>query len=184
MPSHYNIFKKYINNNFIETGTFKGEGVDVALSVGFKFVDSIEIFEEFYIKAKKKFLNNENVKIHLGSSESKLWEVISTKNEKLTFWLDAHYSGPISDPFQETHIKTGTPMSNLKTPLLIELEIISNHPIKNHIIMIDDMRCCGTEYFNFISRSQIEESIYKINNNYKIIYEDSWEKKDILVAIL
>lgn len=181
MPSHLHIFQKYITKYFIETGTFKCEGVALALQAGFENVDSIEIFEEFYTKAIKT-ISNPNVKFHLGSSESTLWDVIKDKNDKITFWLDAHYSGPTPDSFQETKIETGTPMSNVKTPLIKELEIIGKHPIKNHIIMIDDIRCCGTDYFDYLTKEDLEKAILNINPNYKIIYEDSWEPKDILVA--
>jgi hypothetical protein len=182
MPSHKHIFKKYLNKYFVETGTFKGEGLDIALDCGFEYVDSIEIFEEFFIKAKNKFKNNLNVKLYLGKSEDTLWDVIKNKNDKITFWLDGHYMGPISDVYQETFLKTGSPMSDIKTPILHELEIISKHHIKDHTIMIDDMRCCDTDLFDFISKKQIEECVLKINPNYKIYYENSWEPNDILIA--
>lgn len=183
MPSHLHIFNKYLTQHFVETGTFKCEGVLLALQAGFQYVDSIEIFKEFYDKATR-MVDNPNVKFHLGSSESMLWEVIKDKNYQMTFWLDAHYSGPTPDIFQETTIETGTPMSDVKTPLIKELEIIAQHPLKNHIIMIDDIRCCGTDYFDYITKQDLENAVYKINPNYKIIYEDSWEPKDILVAFV
>lgn len=60
--------------------------------------------------------------------------------------------------------------------------MFSEEKIKEHTIMIDDMRCCGTDLFDFISKDQIESSVLKINPNYKIHYENSWELNDILVA--
>jgi heterodisulfide reductase subunit A-like polyferredoxin len=75
-------------------------------------------------------------------------------------------------------------MSDKKCPLLDELEVIKNHPVKNHTIMIDDIRCCGTDYFDFITKEQLENKIKEINPKYVITYEDSWEPKDILVARL
>lgn len=182
MPSHKHIFEKYINKYFVETGTFKGEGVDIALLSNFEFIDSIEFFEEFFLKAKEKFSHIKNVKLHLGKSEDNLWNIIKEKNEKITFWLDAHYMGSTADVYQETVLTTGSPLADIKTPILKELEIISKHHIKEHTIMIDDMRCCGTDLFDFISKEQIERSVLKINSNYKIYYENSWELNDILVA--
>ena len=181
MPAHKHIFEKFINKYFVETGTFKGEGIDLALSCNFQFIDSIEFFEEFYVKAIKKFANIKNINLHLGKSEEILWDVIKNKNEKITFWLDAHYMGT-ADSYQETFLITGSPLADIKTPILHELEIISKHHIKDHTIMIDDMRCCNTDLFDFISKKQIEDCILKINPHYKIHYENSWEPNDILIA--
>lgn len=184
MPSHKHIFEKYISKYFVETGTFRGDGIDIALECEFEYIDSVEIFEEFFIKAMDKFKNNSKVNLHLGKSEDVLWDIIKNKNDRITFWLDGHYMGPISDTYQETVIETGSPMSDIKTPILHELQMISKHHIKNHIILIDDMRCCNTDLFDFISKRQIEDYILKINPNYKIYYENSWEPNDILVATI
>lgn len=184
MPAHKHVFEKYINNFFVETGTFKGEGIDIALNSGFNLIDSIEFFEEFFLKSKKRFEHVNNVNLYYGKSEEKLWDVIKNKNEKITFWLDAHYMGPVQDEYQQTKLTTGSPLADTKTPILRELEIISHHHIKEHIIMIDDMRCCGTELFDFISKKQIEDAVLKINPNYNIHYENSWVLNDILIAKL
>jgi hypothetical protein len=75
-------------------------------------------------------------------------------------------------------------MSSQKCPLETELNIISQHPIKIHTIMVDDMRCCNTDYFDFKSKELIEQAILKINPEYKLVYENSWEPSDILVATI
>lgn len=172
MPAHLHIFKKYLNPIFVETGSFKGEGIQCAIDAGFDTIKSVEIDQIRYEYCLKKFKNNQKVFLYLGSTEDNLWDMIKDINEPITFWLDAHWSGP------------GEPMSDQKCPLETELSIIAKHPIKTHTIMIDDMRCCNTDYFDFKTKDQIEQALLKINPNYKFIYENSWEPNDILVTII
>lgn len=170
MPSHKHIFAKYLNKYFIETGTFEGQGVEYALDVGFDHVRSVDINYASYTDNLVKFNYNPRVQLYHGPTETKLWEMIKDIDVPATFWLDAHWSGE------------GTPMSDKKCPLLEELEVIKNHLVKNHTIMIDDIRCCGTDYFDFITKEQLEAKVREINPNYVITYEDSWEKNDIMVC--
>jgi hypothetical protein len=44
------------------------------------------------------------------------------------FWLDAHYSGPL------------TARGPLDSPIAQELAAIAAHPVRGHVILIDDMR--------------------------------------------
>jgi hypothetical protein len=55
--------------------------------------------------------------------------ILSSINEPILFWLDGHYSGG------------ETAKGEANTPILKELEFILRHPIKNHVILIDDARC-------------------------------------------
>lgn len=172
MPAHRHIFQKYHTSVFIETGSYKGEGIQCALDSNYDLIRSVEIDKDRYDDCRSKFENNPKVQLYLGSTEERLWDMIQDINTQATFWLDAHWSGP------------GEPMSDQKCPLENELNTISMHPIKNHIIMIDDMRCCNTDYFEYKSKELIEQAVLKINPNYKIVYEHSWEPNDILVAYL
>lgn len=172
MPAHKHIFQDYLSEYFIETGSFKGEGIQCALDSGFPNVLSVEIDGQRWSECLIKFHNNPKVQLWLGATEDKLWDMIKDIDVPCTFWLDAHWSGP------------GEPMSKQKCPLETELEIIARHPIKTHTIMIDDMRCCNTDYFDFKSREQLEKKLLEVNPNYKLIYRDSWEPKDILVAVI
>ena len=56
------------NDTFIETGTFNGGGVQVALDSGFKYVHSIEVSPEYYKIATERFYNTMNVDLYLGDS--------------------------------------------------------------------------------------------------------------------
>jgi hypothetical protein len=44
------------------------------------------------------------------------------------FWLDGHYSAGI------------TARGDIATPISLELEAILSHPVKSHVILIDDAR--------------------------------------------
>ena len=48
--------------------------------------------------------------------------------ERCIFWLDGHYSDGVTAEGDEI------------TPVNTEIEVIAAHPIKNHVILIDDAR--------------------------------------------
>jgi hypothetical protein len=57
-----------------------------------------------------------------------LVDVLKTLDQPGLFWLDGHYSsGP-------------TAKGELDTPIRKELDLIFHHPLKNHVILIDDAR--------------------------------------------
>ncbi len=166
------VFQKYLNNYFVETGTCRGKGIKYALQAGFQEIRSIELSTKLYLHSKKVFKNNPNVKIWLGDSAYRLTEMIVDIEDNITFWLDGHYSQGI------------TAKGETYTPLLKELNQISQHPIKTHTILIDDVRCIGTKEFDYIELDRIISKIYEINPNYNIRFEDGHTKKDILVAYI
>lgn len=163
-------FKKYSNPVFVETGTYVGDGVQMALDAGFSSVYSIELSPQLYTRARQRFIDNPHVKIFQGDFETMLFHVIKDIHQPITFWLDGHYSGGPT-----TH-------GAKNTAVLEELEQIKRHPIKTHTILIDDMRCCETWWFDGISKQQIIDKVKEINPNYEISYEDGFAPNDILVA--
>lgn len=177
MPAHKHVFQKYPNEYFIETGTFKGEGLQMALDIGFANVRSVEIHEPYWKENLLKYHNNPRVRLYLGSSEEQLWNMIQGINVPCTFWLDGHWSGDDTPTW-----------SGQNCPLEDELNIIKQHHIKNHTILIDDIRCCGTPHFKnkkgIIYKYELEDWIRQINRDYRIFYENSWEPNDILVATI
>lgn len=170
MPALLHIFEKYKTPILIETGSYIGDGIQCALQAGYDLIKSVDISQIQYDHCSIRFKNNNKVQLFLGSTENMLWDMIKDIDHQITFWLDAHQSGE------------GTPMSHQKCPLEDELQIIAQHPIKNHIIMIDDMRCAGTVEFDYKSRELIENAILKINPNYTIVYEYGIVPNDILIS--
>jgi len=168
------IFAKFPNKYFIETGTFGGEGVIQALtSEKFQKIYSIELSEDFYLSAVNRFKDNPRVTIVYGDSGKVLPRVLSKIDAPATFWLDGHYS----------HCDTARGEEN--TPLLKELEAIKQHSINTHTILIDDIRCCNTEDFDYLLLETLCEKLRDINPNYIIEKIDGTEfLQDILVAYL
>ncbi|MFH0846041.1 MAG: hypothetical protein V1851_01425 [Patescibacteria group bacterium] len=146
-----NYAKEFSIDIFIETGTFLGETVE-ALKNKFKKLISIELDKDLYKKSKEKFIYNTHITILQGDSSDILKVVTPTLYQPTLFWLDGHYSGGI------------TARGNLNTPILKELEIILNHRIKNHIILIDDARCFTGEN-EYPTVKELFSFIKKINSN-------------------
>ena len=121
------IAKKSNLKIFIETGTFLGDMVNVVKNF-FEEIYSIEINEKLYQISKKRFKKYNHIHIIKGDSGGILKFLLRKINKPALFWLDAHYSGGITDRGEK------------ETPITKELQNILNHQLKNHIILIDDVR--------------------------------------------
>jgi hypothetical protein len=162
-----NILRKYARRYgckvFIETGTYLGDTV-FSLKNDFDKIISIELGQNLYEQAKKRFADYPQIKIMRGDSGQVLTEIVPNLSEPTLFWLDGHYSGK------------GTAKSNLNTPIIKELETIFNHPVKNHVILIDDARCFtgdndypSIEFLkNFINKKRPETKIQVKNDIIRI----------------
>lgn len=171
MPATKEIFAKYLNPVFIETGTYKGDGVQMALDAGFKTIISIELSYLLYEKCQKRFKGVKNVHLVNADSEEILPKLLKTFRQPITFWLDGHYSGG------------DTVKGRQNTPLLQELDAIAKHPIKTHTIMIDDLRDWTKELTGF-NTSDLMKRISTINPAYEFSFEDGFVPRDILVAVI
>jgi hypothetical protein len=166
------VFEKYKNRCLIETGSYLGDGIQEALNAGFQQVHSIELSEKYYILCQKRFFSNPHVVIWFGDSATTLPLLLSQIHEPVTFWLDGHCS--LGD----------TAKGETMTPILKELEAIKNHGIKTHTILIDDVRLFGTWEFDDTPLNQIIFKLKEINPDYSIVFEDGYQKEDVLVAHL
>lgn len=138
-PPH--ILKQQVIKNFakqfkvkilVETGTYYGEMV-AAMKDEFDHIYSIELSMELFDKAKKRFVNEENITLIHGDSGKELKKLLEKLDKPAIFWLDGHYSGG------------ETARGEIDTPILEELSHIFNSPCKGHIIIIDDARCFGID---------------------------------------
>jgi hypothetical protein len=114
---------------FIETGTYKAE-TTTALAPHFSKVISIELDQTLASAAQRVFAHSKHVKIVQGDSGLVLPKILAEINERCLFWLDGHNCGPT----------TGMSKDFGPTPVMKELEVIFTHPVKDHIIIIDDHR--------------------------------------------
>lgn len=166
-----NLFKKYKNDIFVESGSYAGDGIQFALEAEFDKIYSIELSEFYYKLCLKRFENVKQVNLLFGDSSIILYDIIKKINEPITFWLDGHYSGG------------NTAIGKYTSPLMQELDQIKNHNINNHIIIIDDMRCWKDNDPDYgFSETDIINKLKEINLNYKFIYENGLIPNDVLIA--
>lgn len=171
MPATVELFKKYPNPVFIETGSWHGDGIQQALDAGFKKVYSIELSNQLYEQCRNRFDKNKDVILFNGDSSDILPYLLFNIHVPVTFWLDGHYS--CGD----------TAMGKLKSPLIQELSAIRGHDVRNHTILIDDLRDWTIEEHGF-NTEILKQIISKINPGYKFTLEDGYIPNDILVAKL
>lgn len=156
MDLNSEIINQYKKNSkvFIETGTLHGYAVDQALNCNFEEIHTIELDKNWYSNNMCKYYKHRNVNCYKGDSAIILYDVIKEIDKKCFFWLDGHYSG-------------GWTAKGIKScPLEEELIHISKHHIKDHVILIDDINLCGTEWI--IELDVIKKYLYDINQNYNI----------------
>jgi len=172
-----NIFNEYKNDYriFVETGTYKGGSVELALECGFEKIYTIDISTQNKFECESKFVNqikNKQVELLFGDTIDILPNLIDRLNEPSLFWLDAHF---------DVHSDI---CGKFNCPIIQELNIIKTSKIKLHTIMIDDLRIFKkqTDWGVGIYIENILEKLKEINTSYEFYYEDGWEKNDILIA--
>lgn len=171
MNPNKNYFKEFLNPIFIETGSYRGDGIQLAIDAGFDKIISIDIDNENSKFCASRFdLNNKSSPIFLftGDSPKVLKQVLPGIHQRCTFWLDAHSMLEEDKPDD--------------FPLMEELKVIAQHPIKNHTILIDDFLYLSHPDVTGWSKEIIEGSIRLINPAYKIEYRSNPVKNNILIA--
>lgn len=149
---------KYSLNTLIETGTYEGDMVQ-AMSKHFHSIYSTELSQSLYQKAKKRFNGNKAIHLFQGDSSDILPSIIKDIKEPCLFWLDAHYSSG------------ETACGLVETPILGEIRALLEHPIKNHIILIDDARCFdGTQDYPTIK--EVEKLLKEAASGYTLTVKD------------
>ncbi len=113
---------------FVETGTFLGDMV-YAMRNSFKSIYSIELSPELHQRALASFKQYPHIHLIAGDSGTALPALMQKLDRRCLFWLDGHYSGGV------------TAKADAWTPVIAELEAISDHRIKDHVMLIDDAVC-------------------------------------------
>lgn len=182
---------------FIETGTFKGgvpqmmlddktfnqwekiytielnEDMCKIASKRYSLYEAGEPFDrdtnekDETFNGRKEFFGGKLVLVH-GDSSEKLKEVLSEIDKPCVFWLDAHAGA-----------KEGYARGEVDCPLIQELEVISEHSVKNHIITVDDASLLGRIQhsegnvvcdYSQITTDKVESILNKINPKFNISY--------------
>lgn len=150
--------QKYQIKVFVETGTYLGETIR-GIKNYFNEIYSIELDPVLFTNATNNFAFSPKVKLFQGDSAIVLSQVLQLINKRTLFWLDAHASGGI------------TAQGEKVTPVTEEILAIIKHPIKNHIILIDDAESfIGVNDYPAIDN--IKNIIKEISLGYKLEIED------------
>lgn len=110
----------------VEGGTYLG-GTALRLSELFQTVYTIEKSDVMIEMARNNTEKKSNITLLRGDTRDHLQLLVSDIDNVL-FWLDAHWSGGETYGEQD------------ECPLLKELDVIFNSPMKNYAILIDDAR--------------------------------------------
>lgn len=124
--------QRYGLQTFVETGTYYGDTTE-AMRSHFDRVYSIELSDELFARASRRFRNAPDVELLHGDSGEVLPRVVRHLDEPALFWLDGHYSGG------ETARGTD------ETPVLAEVRCVLESPVRGHVMVIDDARLFGTD---------------------------------------
>jgi hypothetical protein len=116
------------SRRFVETGTLKGLTSGLMAWMPDVTVDTVEISQKYYELSEEKLGDFSNVNRHLGDSGVVLPRIMDGLDEPAVFWIDAHFSGG------------DTGKGDLMAPVKAELNSLLGHHVKDHIILIDDMR--------------------------------------------
>lgn len=124
-------FKRFLPLDlFIETGTMKGDTVDVVRAYFARTV-SIELSDDYYQAAVERFRDDSSVVLLKGDSAVLLRDLVADAGDtSAMFWLDAHWC---CDDEQKTEGERS------QCPLLGEIEAIGRLNPES-VVLIDDAR--------------------------------------------
>jgi len=146
--------KRYGARVFVETGTYYGDMVAPVKGI-FREIYSIELSKSLAEKARRRFRRHAHIRILCGDSATLLADVLASIVEPSVFWLDGHYSGG------------ETARGACDYPVLAELQAIQHHPVKAHVVLIDDARSF-TGAPGIPALAEILEPLRQINPRYAI----------------
>ena len=157
--------QKYGIRVFIETGTYLGDMVQ-AVCDDFDRIYSIELSEDLFKQAKNKFARCEHITIVYGDSPQVMPEILKRIDVPCLFWFDGHYTAGIN-------VKEEKEM-----PIWEELDHICKHPVKNHVILIDDASlfvgindCPHIESMQKLINRRFPDHIFDVHDDIVRIYK-------------
>jgi hypothetical protein len=143
---------------FVETGTFLGATTAEVLKC-FKKLYTIELSDELFKQAQRKFSKYPQLTTLHGDSGKVLFDVVEEIDSTVLFWLDGHYSGGI------------TAKGDTTCPIFKELEAIFQLKNINYVLMIDDARCFGSSIDTEYPTIEILEEYVNENSPTKMILD-------------
>lgn len=188
-PSHLRpeYLKRFANGRiFVETGTYKGDTVKLALEHGFEKIETIELNKELYDSAVEMFKDNPEVTVWFGDSVEVLPKIMEKyPNEPMTFWLDAHASGPLvgGKTGPSPLIEELKEIAGMNVLTMQEGRMVPARPaIDTHTIFVDDRRLLGSAEWGFVSEQDILQHLMYINPSYIIGALEGHVPADVIFA--
>lgn len=167
MPKHTKF--KNISGNFIETGSFKGDGIQLAINSGFTHITSIELSKHYLDICRDRFAGHEAVTLIHGDSYYELASLLKGNDLSYTYWLDGHDSGGL------------TAHGVLGFPIVQELEAILSRGVSGEVVYIDDMRILR-DYSPHVNIDKFMSLVKRYKVDYEVRFErSSRDSKDIMV---
>ena len=140
---------------FIETGTYRGKTAK-HMSTLVERCHTIELSQSLYEAASEALGPHKNITLHQGDSATILPAILAEIDAPALFWLDAHYSAGT------------TAGAEAHAPIETELSTIFRHPVKDHVVLIDDARdFIGMNGYPTIKR--LKNLVRKTSGGYKMI---------------
>ncbi len=167
MPIEKDMLANYMNPVFIETGTYEGNTVQKAVELGFEIIYSIEVDPNLHVKATERFADVPSVRLLWGDTVDILPQILRELDQPATFWLDAHAISPQY-------------VGNHPVPIMQELAMIAQHPIRTHSILIDDRRMLEPAWR--IPETEVYNAIRRINPAYQISLGPGVIPDDVIIA--
>jgi len=92
------VLDKYKTNHdiFIETGTYRGGSVDLAIECNFKKIYTIDISTQHKLYCENKFesyIKSKQIELLFGDTIEVLPDIVNKLTEPVLFWLDSHFDG-------------------------------------------------------------------------------------------
>jgi len=146
------LIRAFNADTFFETGTGFGFGVQVARTVPFKLIFSVEIMAAEVERLRPAFSSDPRVHLLAGRSIDLMPQVLPQIPGNIIFWLDAHFPGA------HHHVQGYDAEKDLDTrlPLEKELALIKQlRPGKRDVILIDDLRIYEQDKFEWGNLSDV-----------------------------
>lgn len=163
---------------FVETGTFMGGGVRCAHEYGFKEIHSIEMSAECHRRAKAALRDIPGVDLILGDSSVEFPKLMATITRRAVVFLDGHNMQ--GNP-HTANVK-GDGKSWLLSPLRREIESLKQAPVKDHLVLIDDIDYLGKSEMDFLSLDESKRMMLEVNPAYQFTIMDGARAKSLLIA--
>jgi Methyltransferase domain len=125
--------KRFRTPVLVETGTYRGTTVR-AMRRHFARIYSIELDDDLYARARRRFAGDRHVEVLHGDSGDVLPSLVERLDEPCLFWLDGHYSD------------WETARGATDSPLRKELEAVLRRPEERDVVLVDDARLLTGEH--------------------------------------